>query len=249
MKPSRLALASFFCLACSASRPWRAPPELVASSDARGREPALALPQDMPVQHRSGMDWAKGHSLLQGFIGWTEFNEVSVDGSGPGDVDGDRGDLEEIPLIGGGGQLKLAGEGLDFGLEGLLSFGGRANAAAFVVGGGGAAVAVDVDLLLFELYGGPFVSLFLGDKLRLYAAAGPLLQFAEYDQEGNSLDDSGSGFGAGFYARTGLEFVLPQRLLVGFGVRWSDSTVDLSSDLGDLDIQGLEGLFTVSRGL
>ncbi|TAH36002.1 MAG: hypothetical protein EYC70_12200 [Planctomycetota bacterium] len=205
-------------------------------------------PDERPIQRRPGMDWQVGQALLQGFVGWSAFTDVEVDG-GTTDVDGDSGDLDSIPLIGGGGQFKLGGERLDFGLEGLLSLGGRANATAFAAGGGGAAVAVDVDLLLFELYGGPFASMFLGEKLRVYAAGGPLMQFAEYDQQGGTFDNDGSGFGAGFYARTGLEFVLPSRTLVGFGVRWSDSSVDLSGGLGDLEIQGLEALITVSVGL
>ena len=161
----------------------------------------------------------------------------------------DDGDLDELPVIGGGAQWKLGGERVDFGLEGLMSFSWRANAEAFVIGGGGAAVAVDVDISLFELYGGPFASLFLGDKLRLHGAAGPILQFADYEQEGGGLADDGSGFGAGWYARTGLEFVLPARTLLGFGVRWSDSTVDLGSGLGDLELEGLQAVVTVSRGI
>lgn len=185
---------------------------------------------------------------MQGFLGYTSFENISADGSGT-TVDGDEGDVDHLPLIGGGAQWKLGGKRIDFGLEGLLSFAGSANAAAFVSGGGGAVVAVDVDLLLFDLYGGVFASLFLGDKLRLYGAVGPLLEWAEWDQSGNGLDDNGSGFGVGTYARTGFEFALPSRTLVGFGVRWSDSTVDLGGALGDLDIEGLQMLFTVSRGL
>jgi hypothetical protein len=37
--------------------------------------------------------------------------------------------------------------------------------------------------------------------------------------------------------------------LIGLGVRWSDTSVDLSNDLGDLDMDGLQVLFTVSRGI
>jgi hypothetical protein len=257
MRPLLLALASLTFLACRTPSALRAPPpELVASSLSGGSGPSVrasgepapapAQSQPWPIEHRTGLDWAYGQSLLQGFFGWTDYSDVSTSGSAQ--IDGDSGDLDQIPLIGGGGQIKLAGERLDFGLEGLLSFGGRADAVAFVAGGGGAVVAVDVDLLLFELYGGPFLSMFLGDRLRVYAAAGPLMQWAEWDQSG-AVGDSGSGFGAGFYARTGLEFVLPSHTLIGFGVRWSDTTVDLGGDLGDLDIRGAEGLITVSEGL
>jgi hypothetical protein len=183
---------------------------------------------------------------MHGFLGVSSLSKVEVEDA---DVDGDDGDADELPLIGGGAQWKFGGERVTFGLEGLMSFSGRANAEAFVVGGGGAAVAIDVDLLVFELYGGPFASLFLGEKLRLYGAVGPLLQWADYEQTGGGLADDGSGFGYGYYARTGLEFALPSRTLMGFGVRWSDSSVDLGGSLGDLELEGLQLLFTVSRGI
>lgn len=205
-------------------------------------------PRSLAVSRSAGLPWAPGQALLQGFLGFTTFEHVSADGNGT-TIDGDEGDLDSLPLIGGGGQWKFGGERLDFGLEGMLSFSGKANAVAFAAGGGGAAIAVDVDLLLFDLYGGPFVSLFLGDRLRLYGAAGPLLEWAQWDQTGNALDAGGSGFGVGAYARTGFELALPSRTLVGFGVRWSDTTVDLGRELGDLEVDGLQLLFTVSRGL
>jgi opacity protein-like surface antigen len=233
---SLLACLSLLCAACTSSAPARAP------------ELRAATQEDFDIPSRSALEWRDGQTLLQGFIGWTTFSEVSVEGDGA-EIDGDRGDVDEFPLIGGGGQLKLGGERVDFGVEGLLSFGGRANAEAFVIGGGGAAVAIDVDMLVFELYGGPFASVFLGDKLRLYGAAGPLMQFIEYEQEGNGFEDDGSGFGAGFYARTGLELALPSRMLIGIGTRWSDTSVDLGGNLGDLDVEGLEWLITVSRGI
>lgn len=234
-------LSSFAVLAvsCSSTAPRRAP--AIRSSAPGVVQEELGLPPSAPR-------WSTGQTLVQGFVGWTSFSEVSVD-SDFGEIDGDRGDMDELPLIGGGGQMKLGGDRIDVGLEGLLSFGGRANAEAFVVGGGGAAVAIDVDLLVFDLFGGPFASLMLGDKLRLYGGAGPLLQFIEYDQSGDGFAEDGSGFGAGWYARTGIELALPSRVLVGIGTRWSDSSVDLGSDLGDLDVEGLEWLITVSRGL
>ena len=259
MRALLIASLSLSCLACtSTSMP---PPEFsplgapgMVAAGAPG-DPAAMVPagsQNPPYPYQayqpvSIADWPVGRPLMQGFIGWTAFDEVSVEGSGGVEIDGDQGDLDEFPLFGGGGQLKLLGEGVDVGVEGLVSIGGRANADAFVVGGGGAIVAVDVDMLVIELYGGPFLSFFLGEKLRLYGAAGPLLQWIDYDQEGNSFDDDGSGFGAGFYARTGLEFLLPSRILVGFGARWSDTSVDLDGNFGDIDVQGLEYFVSFSR--
>src|SRR5688572_7131331 len=216
--------------------PAAAPAPEAAAAPEAGPAPAyapefgLALDprQDLfPVDELPTLEWHRGQALLQGFFGATYFDEVSFDRGGTEDVDGDEGDLDQLPLIGGGAQWKLGGQGIDIGLEGLLSFAGRANAEAFVIGGGGAAIAIDVDMLIFEMYGGPFASVLLGETLRLYAAAGPLMQFAdceqdEFDDEGET--ESGSGFGTGYYARAGFELVLPSYTLIGMGARWSDST-------------------------
>lgn len=193
------------------------------------------------------LQWSEGQALMQGYLGSSTYSTVSV---ADGDIDGDDGDLDTLPVIGGGAQWKIGGERIDFGFEGLLAFSGAANATAIAVGGGGTAVAVSVDMFIFELFGGPFVSVFLGEKLRLYGSAGPLMQWANYDQDSSSfVNDNGSGFGSGWYARTGFEFALASRTLLGFGVRWSDTSVDLGGDLNDLDMEGFQWMVTVSQGL
>lgn len=199
---------------------------------------------------RSGSRWAPGRTMVQGYFGVLNLSDADREG---GSIAGAEGgdDFESIPTLGGGGMYKIGGQRIDWGLEGMLAFSGRANAAAFVAGGGGAAIAVDVDLLVFDLYGGPFISAFLGDRLRAYGAAGGLLQWASWDQDGAAAANSGDGdgFGGGVYARTGLEFLINPGMLLGFGARWSDSTVDLSGSLGDLDLEGVQYVVTVSRWL
>lgn len=203
-------------------------------------------PPSQPKPPRK-VEWDKGQALMQGFFGATFFEHVSVDGDNGNEVDGDDGDLDQMPLIGGGAQWKLGGDRIDMGAELMFALSGRADAAAFVVGGSGAAVAIDVDMLLVEIYGGPFISKMLGDKIRVYGAAGPVMQFANYHQSGNGFIDDGDGFGTGWYARTGLEFELASRTLLGFGVRWSDTSVDLGGDLGDLEVDGMQAFVSVSR--
>jgi hypothetical protein len=191
--------------------------------------------------------WARGQGALQGFFGVQSFDTLESSGDSIDvEVDG-----SEMPVIGGGGQWKLAGEKIDFGLEVLFSFGWQANAAAVAVGGGGAAVAVDVDSLVFELYGGPFVNLFLGDSARVYFGAGPMVQWSDWEQDSISdgYDDSGSGFGTGWYARTGIEFKLGPGYWLGFGVRYSDSSVDIGGSVGDVDLEGWQYAITVTTGL
>lgn len=232
-----------------ASSPFTALDSAAAPDASLSLESHELLAQDPAPPPRSKRKrqagWPVGRSMMQGLIGVTDFDDVTRN-DGSNDVDSDGGDLEEVPLIGGGGQWKLGGERIDWGLEGLLSIGWRANAEAFAIGGGGAVVAVDVDLLLIDLYGGPFVSLFLGDRFRVYGAVGPLMQWADYSESTSTLDQSGSGFGYGGYARAGLEMRVPGDMLIGLGVRWSESEVDLGS-LGDLEIDGLQYVVTFSR--
>lgn len=193
--------------------------------------------------------WMIGQTVMQGYLGAYEFETVERTGGSTPDVDGSDDDLSQLPAIGGGAQWKLLGERVDIGLEAMFGFGWRANATAFAAGGGGAVVAVDVDMLLIDLYGGPFVSMFLGERVRAYGAAGPLMQWSEFEQDGTGVQGSGSGFGTGWYGRTGLEFRVRPGLMVGGGVRWSDSTVDLDNNLGDLELEGLQWAFTVSTGI
>jgi hypothetical protein len=194
-------------------------------------------------------NWVPGQVVMQGFLGVTEYQTMERSGGSFPSVDGSGESSAEMPLLGGGAQWKLGGEKIDFGLEAMFSFGWRANATAFAVGSGGAAIAVDVDTFVFEIYGGPMANMFLGDKTRVYVSAGPLMQWANYSQYSNGFfDDSGSGFGTGWYARTGLEFAMADRTMLGFGVRWTDSSIDLDNGLGNLDLSGFQLMFTVTRG-
>ncbi|MCY2958907.1 MAG: hypothetical protein NTY35_01985 [Planctomycetota bacterium] len=205
----------------------------------------------MPEQ-RKRERWSKGQMVMQGFIGASDYQTMEVTGGSAPDVDGSGEDSAQAPVIGGGAQWKLGGSRIDFGLEAMFALSWRSNATAIVVGSGGAAVAVDVDTFLLEIYGGPVANIFLGEsqKSRVYVSAGPLMEWVSYAQGNDvaSIDDSGSGFGTGWYARTGIEFAIGGGTMVGVGARWSDSTVDLDGGLGDLDLEGFQFALTVTQG-
>ncbi|MBL8862452.1 MAG: hypothetical protein JNK02_10630 [Planctomycetes bacterium] len=229
------------------------PPVLEESPALRHERLAPTTSVQEPLQFpefRKRERWATRGMVLQGFFGASFYETVEQSGGSAADVDGADEDAAQAPVLGGGAQWKLGGERIDLGLEAMFAFSWRSNATAIAVGGGGAAVAVDIDMFLFELYGGPVANIFLGDSTRVYASAGPLIQWADYSQDDplSSGSDSGSGFGTGWYARTGIEFTIMPGTMLGLGVRWSDSTVDLDGGLGDLDLAGLQAVLTVTQG-
>jgi hypothetical protein len=234
--------------AAPTSAPAIAPAFAADFAPAMTRTPTLLeadySPQGPPPPRPGG--WRVGEAALQGYFG-ASFQALDTKGGAIANIDDDD---VSFPTIGGGGQLKVAGDQVDFGFEGLISFSWRGNVSAFAVGGGGAAIAVDVDLLMWDFYGGPFVSAFLGDRTRIYAAAGPVMRWAIYDQDGPAGFSSGDGdgFGFGYYARTGIEFAVSRGTMVGVCARWTDVEVDLNGRLGDLNMHGIEALLTVSQG-
>jgi hypothetical protein len=129
---------------------------------------SLQLPEQRRREH-----WRAGGMVLQGFIGANLFETVERTGGSTPDVDGSDEDAAQLPTIGGGAQWKLGGTRIDFGIEAMFAFSWRSNATAFAVGSGGAAVAVDIDMYLFEVYGGPIANIFLNERTRVYASAVP----------------------------------------------------------------------------
>ena len=193
-----------------------------------------------------GMRWRKGQAVLQGWLGFTDYSSIRrTGGSGP-PVEGQG--IQNMPAIGGGAQWKMnSGDRVDLGLEALIDFSGRANGGAFWFGGGGSGVAISVDMWVVELLGGAVVSKFVGKTARVYAGAGPVMQWVSYSQDG-PLAQSSSGFGTGFYGRFGFEWAATPSSLVGLGARYSETSVGLGSGLGDLEIEGWRYMFTITRG-
>ena len=191
---------------------------------------------------------APGQTTAQGMIGAGFYSGIDRDGGTNPPATGDN-DIEQAPTLGGAFQHAMWGDKIDFGLEVGGTLGFRSGGGFVSTGGGGLVVAVDIDMFLFDIFGGPFVNIPVGEKARLYGGAGPLLQFANWKQTGEGVDDESSGFGTGFYARTGFEFELTRSMLIGIGVRWYDSHVSLGGDLGSLDLQGTQALITFTSGV
>lgn len=226
--------------------------DLDSSAPAFGLVSGPAFPQDVPQLPLRSLRprWEKGGMVLQGFVGAAVYDTVETSGGTIPDVDGSDEDTAQAPVIGGGAQWKLGGTRVDFGVEAMFAFSWRTNATAISSGGGGATVAVDIDLYLFEIFGGPLVNFFVNDDWRIYASAGPVLQWAGLNQGNNdeNIDSNDTGFGTGGYARFGIEYRIMKGTMLGLGARYSSSSIDLGSEIGDLDLDGSQFVLTVTQG-
>jgi opacity protein-like surface antigen len=200
------------------------------------------------LRERHLVHMTPGQTFAQGMLGVSYLSESNFDDSATNPAVIQDSDIQQVPMIGGAFQHALWGDRVDAGLEVGGTFGFQSGGAFVATGGGGLVVAVDVDMFLFDLFAGPFVSVPLGNKTRIYGGAGPVMQFAEWDQRGDGIDQSGSGFGTGLYARTGLEFEVTPAILIGIGARWSDTQVSLGSGLGNLDLAGTQAMVTFTAG-
>jgi len=248
---ARAAILTLFLAGCAATNPGHpralsvAHPESVLATSASSAvpEPAQGYGAPYAPQRNKKPVWHEGRAVLQGWFG-AGFLDAEQTGGGSVKTE----ETETLPILGGGAQWKLWGKNVDAGLEGLFSFGWKTNAAAFASGGGGAVIAVDVDLVVLDFFGGPFISKYVGERWRVYGAGGPLFSWVDYDSSGVGFEQDASGFGFGAYLRAGIEYMVSPSMLLGVGGRWSDVSVDLDNGLGDLDIDGSQFLITVTKG-
>ena len=88
-----------------------------------------------------------------------------------------------------------------------------------------------------------------GRDVRMYIAAGPTLQWLDYEQTDINGDDiDGDGFGIGAYVRGGIEVRIWGTSMVGFGVRGTRTDVDLGAGFSDFEVDSTQVLFTMSSG-
>lgn len=205
------------------------------------------------VWESHGADLQPGQTISQAMLGISQFETAERSGGNDPDVPSSS-DLEELPLIAGAIQEAMGGdEHFDYGIEGGAAVGFTSSGGFVAAGGsGGLIVAVDIDLLLVDVFFGPFVSLNVGERVRFYGGAGPLIDFASYSHEGEEgatrVEEDGTGLGLGWYARGGVEVLLGDQYMFGVGYRWVDSRIALSGDLGTLDVVGSQVFVSLSMG-
>lgn len=183
-------------------------------------------------------------TYVQGLVGVTEVEpDLVIDP--PTGLQARAGDFT-APLIGGVAQQLFDDGDSGVGVEGGFTF-AYDDDIALVLTGGGTSTA-DQDTILADGFGGLFVQASLGEA-RLYAAGGAVVQYAEVDLEFVSgpsfvvLDDS--AFGVGGYLRLGVEVPFGGRRLVGIGVRWVDTDLDVSA-APNIDLDETQLVFTIT---
>jgi hypothetical protein len=190
---------------------------------------------------------------VTGMIGVTDITAIEVDlDSGIGEADSE--DLT-LPLIGAAYQFpNVSRTALEWGFEAGFGVGWDSEREAVVIDTGAVLVVADNDLRLIDLYGGLYAATKLGQKVRAYGGAGPVLQFGRADLDfdepiDGSSSASESGVGYGYYTRAGLEYEFRRDTWIGLVARWSDTTLDLGGDIDELDLEAVQLALTVTTDL
>ena len=189
-------------------------------------------------------------NIVTGFVGITDFGQSDAT-SGPGVDVGDLG-FQAFPMLGGIAQRVVREGQIQLGLEGGLTLGWAGDRTVIRAGNGAIITESDTDVFLVDGFVGGYANLPLDGGWRFYAGAGPVLQFASVNLEfddilGLPVEISESGIGGGYYVRTGFEIDVGGNILIGFGLRWIDSYVDLGGGLEGLYLDGVQYGLTVSQ--
>ncbi|MCF7817217.1 MAG: hypothetical protein K9M54_04985 [Kiritimatiellales bacterium] len=193
---------------------------------------------------------------VQALLGAVQFDNLKFkvsDSTTPEEID-----LSLIPQLGGAWGTLPKGDRLQYGLECSFLLGFMADKVNYIyLGGGGARASISTSMWMFDLAGGVYANLFLdkSKKVRLYGGAGPLMVYADY-QNDTAYDDgttpadntNETAFGVGVYARTGIEFRIYEQGMLGMGARGSWSSVDFSDVGGSSDLVGLAVFVSFTAG-
>jgi len=188
-------------------------------------------------------------NIISGFVGATDFGGASAR-SGSGLDISDLG-LRTFPMLGGIAQHALRDGVIQIGVEGGLTLGWSGDRTVITAGNGTVITESDNDVFLVDGFVGGYVNLPLEGGWRFYGGAGPVLQFASVSLEfedvlGFPVEVNESGVGGGYYVRTGFEIDVGDDVMVGFGLRWLDSYVDLGGGLDGLYLEGIQYGLTAS---
>ena len=212
------------------------------------------------AQYHTYDEWENPY-IVQALLGAVQFENLKFDDeSSDGDVV--EINMSLLPQLGAAWGSLPKGDRFQYGLETSFLLGFQFDDINFIsAGGSGLYVSISTSMWMFDLAGGPYASLFLGKKrnVRLYAAGGPLMVYADYrsdrEETDNGTDESEiyknheSAFGLGLYARAGFEFRLYEKGMLGLGARGTWSNIDLSDVGGSTDLTGIAAFISFTAGL
>ncbi len=188
--------------------------------------------------------------------GWDEFNGEPVSVEFPSSLP--SGGVEAEYRYGGS-------QAVDWGINSGGSIGWKSGdtriSGGFTDGTGGF-IRFDFDNSLFvgELHIGAFLRAHLGERVSMYASAGPLVMYGQHEIEdeevvapdGENVDpgsDSDSAFGFGYYGRVGIDFQYSPGQHLGLGVRYLSAELDFDKTVGEIDIEGPQFVISYSARL
>jgi hypothetical protein len=168
------------------------------------------------------------------------------------DPDLEGGDYE-VSIFGVDVQKPIGGRTFRYGIEtgALLSLDSdvRRFRASSGSGGGKVAVSVDVNSFLIDYFFGAYLGFEPSKWLQLSVGAGPLLIWGKRETEPEAsapeeiTSESESGFGAGLYARAGIDIYLTENFGLNVGVRINETTLSFEDTAGKVDIEGWQYYF------
>ncbi len=201
-------------------------------------------------------------SYFQGLVGaaWFDEDKLTVADPSLGDpnmVSSD--DLSTLPCLGVAAQFALAPTPSHIGIDTSLLFGWHSDDTSIAARNGQARVEIDSDLWLLDVAIGLYAQTILGDRWRLYGAAGPMLLYGEYSGDTTEEDltvtpttkteqsSDETAFGVGGYARLGLEYLVAPNAFVGVAVRGIATTLEFDDAVEDGGLTSIQGFVTFTR--
>ncbi|VGO12470.1 hypothetical protein PDESU_01023 [Pontiella desulfatans] len=187
---------------------------------------------------------------IQALLGGIRYDDLlftSENGSG----DSVEVDMSTLPQLGGAWATLPKGEKLQFGMEASFLLGFKFDDVNTYSGVKNVYVDVSSYLWMFDIAGGVYANLPLGEKLRLYIGAGPLIMLGYYNSESDYVNTSHSdtSFGWGAYARTGFELQVHPGGYLGAGIRGNWCDIDFTDVGGASEISGVAAFITYTAGL
>ena len=199
---------------------------------------------------------------VQGLIGAASFDEdqlTFIEASDDNPATFTTSDLSSMPYLGAAGQFPLSDSEDHFGIDASLLFGWRSDDSSVAAGSGQVRVEIDSDLWLLDLAVGVYAQTILTDNWRLYGAVGPMIVFGEYSDDTTEEDlsvsptaerkdsRSESEFGAGGYAKLGLEYRISGDAFMGIAVRGVATSLEFDDTVDDGGLNGVQGFVTFTR--